>query len=452
MNSSFNVQPMLGKFWQKSFSIHSGIFLGLCCSLFGIQSAQAASFSFTKIADNQNSLLTGYNYWNGAINDQGTVAFYAGSGGGEGGIFKGQGKKISTIFNQDILADFYPNPYPPDAVQARYFIYPSVDINDQNIVAFAGRVSLEYGLGNGQAIFIADDKNKIKMVTGFGPSGRFEGGALVDLNLNNQNSLTSRIVAGGAFLSPTDTITLYNNITQSNQSSTTVAIASITNAPTGGLIDLGSPSLNNQGTVAFSALFRDIHAEYPLPPITSQLIMMQKGGFQTVVTNNIKWPSQPVVNDNNEIAFLSSNYDLFSGDEIESGIFTFKNGNLTKAVNNQGLFGSFESLDINNKGNIAFSATLDTGTKGIFIGADPVADKVITVGDSLFGSTITNLSFFADKGLNDQGQIAFYAALEDGRTGIFRADPAKKSVPEPTSVLGLLALGVWGLSSRRKSG
>jgi hypothetical protein len=94
---------------------------------------------------------------------------------------------------------------------------------------------------------------------------------------------------------------------------------------------------------------------------------------------------------------------------------------------------------------------LDTGVTGIFTGADPIADKVIAIGDTLFGSRVTSLSF-SNKGLNNSGQLAFVAGLENGISGVFRADPQPpvQSVPEPSSVLGLLAVGAFGAGSALK--
>jgi len=40
--------------------------------------------------------------------------------------------------------------------------------------------------------------------------------------------------------------------------------------------------------------------------------------------------------------------------------------------------------------------------------------------------------------LNDRGQLAFVATLSDGREGIFRADPALEPTPEPPTLL------LWG--------
>lgn len=449
MKSSFNIQPMVGKFWQKSFSIHSGIFIGLFCSLFGIQTAQAASFGFTKIADTNNPLFSGFaSYQTGAINNKGNIAFYAFNSNlstpEDAGIYTGDGKEISTILNNDILAQLYPNPYSaPDAPSnpppARYSIRGSVDINDQNTVAFSANVSFLGGYDNRQFILMSEN-GEIKNVGGYSGDHR-SSTILIDLDLNNQNSLVTHFITS-SIRGLTDSIILYKNIGENNQSSTIIAQGNYDNLYIGGIIGSRWTSLNNQGTLAFASTYKDLS----LPTPYRQISLTDENSITEVMADIDFEQVHLAINDHNEIVFASP-----ISNNQENGIFSLKNGAITNLVNYDGLFSQFESVDINNHGLVAFGATLDTGTKGIFIGADPVADKVITVGDSLFGSTITNLSFFGDKGLNDQGQIAFYATLADGTTGIFRADPSKKSVPEPTSILSLLALGVWGLSSRRKS-
>ena len=90
---------------------------------------------------------------------------------------------------------------------------------------------------------------------------------------------------------------------------------------------------------------------------------------------------------------------------------------------------------------MAFTALLDAGDdeRGIFTGADPLADKVIRVGDPLFGSTISEL-FSLNESLNDSGQIAFFYSLSDGRFGIARADPLV--IPEP-GTLPLFIAHCW---------
>ena len=55
--------------------------------------------------------------------------------------------------------------------------------------------------------------------------------------------------------------------------------------------------------------------------------------------------------------------------------------------------------------------------------------------------TTGNLQFFRD-GLNDSGELAFWARLTDGREIVVRATPlVAASVPEP-GTLGMLAAGL----------
>ena len=87
-------------------------------------------------------------------------------------------------------------------------------------------------------------------------------------------------------------------------------------------------------------------------------------------------------------------------------------------------FFGFRPPSINNDGDVAFHATLDDGTSGIFVGSD----QVIGTGDTLDGSTVQNLTFY-EEGLIDSGQLAFVATLGDPNTpegfrmAVFRATP-----------------------------
>jgi hypothetical protein len=98
---------------------------------------------------------------------------------------------------------------------------------------------------------------------------------------------------------------------------------------------------------------------------------------------------------------------------------------------------------LNNSGMVAFLADGSIRT-----GPDPVADKVIAVGDDLFGSTVVEFddafdtfTTISQEALNDSGQIAFSYVLADGRRGIARADPIV--IPEP-GTLSLLVCAVLG--------
>lgn len=201
-----------------------------------------------------------------------------------------------------------------------------------------------------------------------------------------------------------------------------------------------NPALNDTGTVAFWASL----------DAGGQGIFTSSGGDYTTIANSsgsfkdLDWPG---LNNAGTVVFQAS---LDAGGR---GIFTSSGGNYTTIADSSGLFDYFSAPTINDAGTVAFWASLDSGDQGIFTGADPVANKVIATGDTLFGSTVTGLTF-SPKGFNDAGQIAFIASLGNGRQGLFRADPEAQvptSVPEPGSIVGLGLLGLTTFLMRKQT-
>jgi hypothetical protein len=152
------------------------------------------------------------------------------------------------------------------------------------------------------------------------------------------------------------------------------------------------------------------------------------------------------MNNDGTVVFGASN-DYTSLSDLYLGIYTWTNGNLHLVADSDAYsFGVLRDYDqpyykINNSGEVVF-ATVRSGDSnmGLYTGPDPLVDRIIGPGDALDGSTVVGVDFF--RGLNDAGQIAFWAGLEDGRRGIYRADP----VPEPSTLIlagiGALALVV----------
>ena len=195
-------------------------------------------------------------------------------------------------------------------------------------------------------------------------------------------------------------------------------------------------SINNQGTVAFTAT---------LDAGGTGVFAGSGGEIATIANNSGSFNTfgSPDINDAGTIAFSAAS-DSDSNVTAASGIFTSNNGELITFADTSGLFSSFGSDPaINNNGTVAFLASLDNGVTGIFTGSDPVTDQVVAVGDQFFGSTVTQLAI-SNQGLNDAGQLSFSATLADGRQGVFRAEP----VPEPGDGISVLVgvlflLGWW---------
>ena len=129
-------------------------------------------------------------------------------------------------------------------------------------------------------------------------------------------------------------------------------------------------------------------------------------------------------------------FHRFFNDRAGEELVTGNGGPLTVVANTSGPFQSFGFTFVgftppalNNNGDVAFFADLDSGGSGIFTGPNPITDRVIGTGDTLDGSTVTNIRF-CDEGLNDSGQLAFQATFNDPsvpegvRVAIYRATPA----------------------------
>jgi len=178
-------------------------------------------------------------------------------------------------------------------------------------------------------------------------------------------------------------------------------------------------------------------------------IFASSGGAITTIAAETSGPNScfyggvPLINNRGTVAFKAP---LDTG---SCGVVTSRNGVVTTIADTSGSFSEVIPYGINEEGTVALFAPLDTGGAGFFISSDAVTNKVITIGDALFGSTVTSL-YGITNGLNDSGQLSFYAALADGTEGIFRADPEPQQVPEPASILGLLAASALGVGTWRK--
>jgi hypothetical protein len=210
-----------------------------------------------------------------------------------------------------------------------------------------------------------------------------------------------------------------------------------TNGPFSDFLYAASPAINNEGTVVFSAALDNENLG----------IFASSGGAITILTET-NYPfscfnASSVINNRGTVAFATT---LDTG---SCGVVTSSNGVVTTIADTSGLFSFVGPYGINEEGTVALFAQLDAGGEGFFISSGAVTNKVIATGDALFGSTVTSL-YGLTNGLNNSGQLSFYAELADGTQGIFRAEPEPQPVPEPASVLGLLAASALGVGTWRK--
>jgi hypothetical protein len=182
------------------------------------------------------------------------------------------------------------------------------------------------------------------------------------------------------------------------------------------------PSINNLGDIAF---LDEIQGTF-----RQDIFRGQEQSFTTIsAANPPSAATPPLLNNGGTVAWQTTFVEAtgFEGRRIVTG----SGGPATSVVDSSGAFNIFDSYALNNTGAVAFSATLDADTLGfpaIFVGPDPKKDWVIRPGDKLDGGTVAGLNF-CEEGLNDSGQLAFIAEIEDKngdvRVAVFRATPAR---------------------------
>lgn len=82
---------------------------------------------------------------------------------------------------------------------------------------------------------------------------------------------------------------------------------------------------------------------------------------------------------------------------------------------------------------MAFQGELDDGTVGVFAGGDPVADRVIAIGDTLFGGIVNDLDI--TRGVSDDGRIPIRYSLDGfAVSGVAIATPVQTATPDEVIV------------------
>jgi hypothetical protein len=165
-------------------------------------------------------------------------------------------------------------------------------------------------------------------------------------------------------------------------------------------------SISSDGTVAFRALRNDFHVG----------IFVGNGGPITTITDTSgpfrDFLGFPTINADGTVAFHAT------FDDGGTGIFTGSGGPLTTIADESGPFsgftpgGSFSWPAINSAGAVAFRATLDAGGEGIFVGS---GGPTTTIADS--SGPFQNFGTVPD--LNAAGTAVFEATYDAGGKGIF---------------------------------
>jgi hypothetical protein len=394
------------RLFALAFALAAGFAIVLGARLSDAQAQAAPLYNFTKVADSARDDFDPFAFTCSSINNRGDVAFKAGRTTPDGlnsfdGIYRANANGSLTIIAEDQRRKQF------------NFLGNFPSINDLGDVSFAASLAK-----NDEQAILRGNGKKLTTIATTAKQFNFFG---FDTSVNN-----SGVVAFKAELDPEFNFDegLFSGsggkITTHYLNSTDVSLD-------GEQVRFGGndsrPSINNVGDIAFDESIQ--------PNFDSGIFAGREGTFKTIAAPDPdRSVQEPVFNDGGTAAFETSFFD--ESGQFVTAIVTGNGGPLTTVTDTTGPFGfyGFRPPSLNNNGDVAFVAIPDDfQTTGIFVGPDAVEDRVIETGDTLDGATVSSLSF-CEEGLNDSGQVAFIAGLDDPsasngfRTAVFRATPS----------------------------
>ncbi len=360
-------------------------------SLVGLPGLVTADYQYVQIA--QNAFGSGFGtptnttFGLPALSNRGVVAFGSSriSGSGVNGTFVGSGGAVRTV-------------------AASGGTMPT--INNIGTVAY----SAEFGSGPGSTF-------QVRSVTNTGQSQTLSTVLFPERILNGSiNNVGAGNVGFVTFGNPLFLVSRAEG-----------QVVTVLASGVGGTFTPNAPALNDANVAAF----RD---GFGFNPSSIRTVDAQGTLRTLVLPTNTTIALDPDLNDLGQVAFAALQgppglggrnvivRENFTGGTptvlISAGPAYSSVGYVTASTS---LGGSPAGVALNNRNQFAFLA--QTGPSfGVYAGANPATDRVIALGDALFGSTVTDLGFYRE-GLNDAGQVAFVARLANGVTTIVRANP-----------------------------
>lgn len=307
-----------------------------------------------------------------SVNDAGVVAFQAALRSGGSGVFTGSGGRVSQAVAPPVIAAVTSHP----------------DVNGSGALSFYGELARGghgvFLLRDGRLRTLADTHRSFTSIGPLGPTVNEAG--MVAFRGDSSEGVS------GVYLGEGDTI------------------AAVADTKGRWSRFHGLPVINGGGTVVFRADRKDgVEGVYAA----------RAGSIRAVVETGeafVEIGHFPTVNDPGTVAFVATRR---SG---QMGIFSADDDRLTQLDDAGGSWESHRGALITRAGTVIRIATPRGGNLGLFSGPDPAADRILAIGDSLFGSTVT--AFAANPvSVSAAGHLAIRASLTDGRQLILRVDP-----------------------------
>jgi hypothetical protein len=321
-----------------------------------------------------------------SVNDAGIVAFQAALEGGGTGVFTGSGGPVAQVAGAAILAGVTSHP----------------DLNGLGALSFYADLA-----GGGQGVFLRRDGRLQSVADTRGP---FASIGPLGPTMNDAGMIAFRAdrTAGlsGIFVGDSGAITMVAD-TEGRWSQFH-----------------GLPVINGSGTVVFRADRKDG---------LQGIYAAAAGSIRTVAETGDLFEALahfPSINDHGTVAFAAT---LRSAGE---GIFRVDEGRITQISDTGRAFEGYRGALIAGDGSVVRIATPRAGSLGLFAGSDPEADRILGVGDSLLGSTVTELAS-NPVSVSAAGHVAIRVRLMDGKQLILRADPQTAMFGSRSAAIGI---------------
>jgi hypothetical protein len=355
--------------------------VGISCFLFAnivgtfSLSLYGTEYTFSTIVDNQSFFTGVFVHSAQPLNDSGEVAFYGESVSDFQGYYKSNGATLTTI-----------------ATYSQLFLNTGFtgSINDGGSVVFRGdggahQRALYTGSGGPLTLYLYEnttDPNPAWIITG-----------AAKINDSDQVAFSGGWISNPLAVNPT---VKYGYYRVEGPGGSVTAMAE-----SGGVYNGASPTppaLNDSGQAAFMMSLAADNAY--------QLVRYDNPGL-TPIAGGYSGSQIVSINESGDVAFVNQN---------STAVQVFHNGSVqTIAGTADGFNLIFQGQQfINNAGAVVFAGNVvehegnPVDWNGVFSGPDPLDDRVLLHGDSLYGKTVTDLTLLD---LNNNGQILMQVGL-----------------------------------------
>jgi len=370
--------PILG--WVRCVTATVALLAAAAAGFLPADKARASAYRFNNIADTSGPFSVVATPQ--AINNDGVVVFQADLDSGPRGLFTSNGDSFTTI------AD----------TTGQISNFGWHDLNNDGTVAF------EAFLRNGEdGVFVGDG----------GPVTMLYDTASRPLESLGNSRVTINDGGGVAFSAlRQNPVTFETETVIFSTDGESLRVVADENGP---YDSVWWPVINNGGDVAFYA---------ELEAGGRAVLKESDGGITTLyeLPSDIYSVHLPFPFNNNGVLGLV----IGRADSLKDMLVTTDGGPIDVIAERTESFICCSHVGLNDDGQVAFVSAWETLGKqrlGVFTGSDPINDRVILEGDSLFGSTVTYADQFAVTPINNHGQVTFHYHLENGVEGIAVATP-----------------------------